>query len=127
MKNLTTLLASQMKENTIRETLHTYICMYVGRRDIEQQKMAAPLIWDTNRVTRLGDFSPKGDCLLWADFFKIKEVAHIFGATFSDTCINFDKEWVGRHFGRFFHKLIRSRCTAIYKCSVYCFLCENRQ
>jgi hypothetical protein len=41
-----------------------------------------------------------GDCfLLWANTFK--EMPNIL-------CINFDKNWFGLHFGRFFYKLIWS-------------------
>jgi hypothetical protein len=48
------------------------------------------------------------------DFLEITTVGHIFGATFfpQKICINFGEEWVGLHFGRFFHKLIRSPCAA---------------
>jgi hypothetical protein len=48
-------------------------------------------------------FAYLGDCLLWAVFWKITEAAHCyFFPCTCRFCINFDKKWVGLHFGRFF-------------------------
>jgi hypothetical protein len=59
-----------------------------------------------SRVTRLGEFSPKGRHFTLGGIIKFSEVAQTFGLLFPKfrLCINFDKKWVGR----IFHKLIWS-------------------
>jgi hypothetical protein len=56
-----------------------------------------------SRVTRMGEFSPIGRFLSLEFFSKLSEVAYIIGYSFlwKKLCINFDKKWVGLHFGRF--------------------------
>jgi hypothetical protein len=58
-------------------------------------------------VARLGEFSPNGKPFTVASLLKIAESAHILILLFHKhaSCINFDKKWIGLHFGRFFHKL----------------------
>jgi hypothetical protein len=48
-------------------------------------------------VTRFGDFSPLG-------VFSLQKLTKLLGYFFlrNNLCINFDKKWVGQHFGRFF-------------------------
>jgi hypothetical protein len=67
------------------------------------------------RVTRLGEFSPNGRLFTLGSFFNNYINSPQFWATFSNVyqdyiCINFDKNWVGLHFGSFFQKLIWSHC-----------------
>jgi hypothetical protein len=63
-------------------------------------------------VTRLGEFSPIGWLFNLFSVLKIAEVVNIFGLRFQrfNLYINFGKKRVGRHFGRFFHKLIWPPC-----------------
>jgi hypothetical protein len=62
------------------------------------------------RVTRLGQFLPIGWLFTLGSVLKLTKVAKFLGLLFPryQLCINFDKKWVGLHFGRLFHKLIRS-------------------
>jgi hypothetical protein len=58
-----------------------------------------------------------GDCFSLASFSIIAEITKIYAVLFSSQkvlCIlhNFDRKWVGPHFGRRFHNLIRSPCLA---------------
>jgi hypothetical protein len=48
--------------------------------------------------------------MLWAGSYKITEIDYILGLLYPRLrfCINSDQKWVEEHFGRFFHKLIRS-------------------
>jgi hypothetical protein len=68
---------------------------YVGPRD---------------RVTRLGEFSPIRRLFTLGSFLKKYKRKLIFGLlnTAEKLCINFDKKWVGLHFGRFFRNHIWS-------------------
>jgi hypothetical protein len=63
------------------------------------------------RVTRFGEFSAVGR-LFTLGFFRhqMKPKCFCYFFTPYEICINVDKKWVGSHFGRFFHKLIRSHC-----------------
>jgi hypothetical protein len=73
----------------------------------------------STRVTRLGEFSQLGDCLLWAVFWKLQKNPTYLGyiSPRLSWCINFYKKWVGLHFGRFCHKLLWSPCPQPSKCS----------
>jgi hypothetical protein len=71
-------------------------------RPIEQKSVLS-------RVT-LGEFSPIGRGFSLGIFPKITKVAQIYGLLLSaeKIHINFNKQWVGLHFGRIFQKLIWS-------------------
>jgi hypothetical protein len=71
--------------------------------------------------------------LLWAFIPKMTGIAHIFGhfVLRLSLSINFDKKWVGLHFGRFVRKLIRLLCflgTIFLKSEAFCrLLIFNRE
>jgi hypothetical protein len=58
----------------------------------------------TVRVTRLGDFSPMRDRLLWADLFLLQKLPTFLGYFFphGKVCALTLTKMVGLHFGRFF-------------------------
>jgi hypothetical protein len=63
-----------------------------------------------------GEPRPIGKLFFLCSFFNITKVAQKSGLLFSTEkpmyiCVNFDKQWVGLHFGRFFHKLNWSPCS----------------
>jgi hypothetical protein len=63
-------------------------------------------------VTGFGEFS----LFTLVNLFSITEAAKNVWATLSHgetMCINCDKKWLGLHFGRAFHKLIRSPCSEL--------------
>jgi hypothetical protein len=71
------------------------------------------LYFFAGRVTRVDAIVMLGDCLLLA-FFKSYRSSQNFRAAIIPrwkACIKFDQTWVGLHFGRFYHKLIRSSCS----------------
>jgi hypothetical protein len=45
-----------------------------------------------------------GGCLLWAVFWKLQNLPKLLGHFFTrqKLCINFNKNWVGLHFGQLF-------------------------
>jgi hypothetical protein len=79
------------------------------------EKRKCPLSWHRpavangslgSRVTRLGWFSPIGLSLLSAIFYKITEVAQMFGQLIPTVLVlrQFWQKWVGLHFGQFIFK-----------------------
>jgi hypothetical protein len=62
-----------------------------------------------SRVTKLGESLPNGRLFTFG-IFLFPKVDRIFVLLFTTyrLSINFGKEWVGPHFGRFFHKRIWS-------------------
>jgi hypothetical protein len=62
----------------------------------------------SDRVNRLGEFSPTGQLFTLGGFFENYKKSKNFGLLLPRLCINLDKNWVGLHFGRFFDKLIWS-------------------
>jgi hypothetical protein len=76
-----------------------------------------PIFQDHCRVARLGEFSPNGLLFSLGSGLKTTEEAHISGLLFSHCTSyvrkNFDKKWIGLHFGRLFHKLIWSPWTTV--------------
>jgi hypothetical protein len=70
------------------------------------------------RVTRLGEFLPNGRLFILRRYFEHYWSTAHFWLLFSrlSLCINFDKMWVGLHFGRFFSKtrLVALTLTLFY-------------
>jgi hypothetical protein len=64
------------------------------------------------RVTRLSDFSPLGQLLIWASFCKLAEMVQLFGQLFSMVQVRYvsilTKKGIGPNFWRLFLQLIWS-------------------
>jgi hypothetical protein len=54
------------------------------------------LILRISRVTKLGEFKPNGRLFSLVSFLRTKVAQHFW------PCVNFDKNWIGPNFGRFF-------------------------
>jgi hypothetical protein len=69
-------------------------------------------VFSSSRVTRLGELSSTWAIAYSGQFLKNYRSSPNFWASFflSKDYAFFDKKWVGLHFGRLFHKLIRSPC-----------------
>jgi hypothetical protein len=79
-------------------------------------------------LNRLGEFSPKGDCLVWAVFLKILELAQnvwILILHDKNYLLRLTKNWVGLHFGRFLHKLNWSHCCLPIHVNTYFSACPQ--
>jgi hypothetical protein len=86
----------------------TIPCSKCGDADHRKGNLKLSL-WKTSRVTRLGDFLPIGYVFTLGYFIYLScRILGYFLTRLRFVCTNFDKKWVGLHFGRFFHKLIWS-------------------